>query len=84
MKTVKATITSKNQITIPAAFVRKMHLNRNMQVQVRQRGNDLILTPVPSLRESLQPIWQEAAKTISGSLTDEQIKASVRQIAAKS
>lgn len=83
MRTVKATITSKNQLTIPAAFVRSMHLNRNQQVQVRQRGNDLILTPVPSLRDSLQPVWQEAAKNVSGSLSDEQIKAFVRQVAAK-
>lgn len=82
MKEVKATITSKNQLTIPSAFVRDMHLNRNRQVQVRRRGNDLILTPVPSLRDTLQSVWRESAKYVSGAQSDDQIKASARQIAA--
>jgi virulence-associated protein VagC len=83
MKPVRATITSKNQLTIPAVFVRNMHLNRNKQVRVKQRGNNLILTPIPSLQESLQPVWRQASEHVTGALTDEELKASLRQIAAR-
>lgn len=83
MKTVKSTLTSKNQITIPVEFVRKMNLRRNRQFQVRQRGNDLILTPLPSLEEALQPVWKQASAIVSVPQSDEEIQASLRKIASR-
>ncbi len=82
MKAIKTTITSKNQITIPASIVRKLKLNRNRHMQVKQRGNDIILTPLPTLAESLEPVWQSAANTIKNPLSDSEIQESVRSIAA--
>ena len=82
MKTVKTTITSKNQITIPSHIVRSLKLNRNRRLQIKQRGNDIVLTPLPSLEDSLKPVWQRAAKTTKKPLSDAEIQSSVRNIAA--
>lgn len=83
MKSSKVTITSKNQITIPAQFVRDMHLQRNRQVKVRQQGNELILTPLPSLGEALKPVWKAGAPSIKGALTDDELKAATRHIGSR-
>lgn len=82
MKTVKITITSKNQITIPSQIVRDLKLNRNRRLQVKQRGNDIVLTPLPSLAESLKPVWQSAANTVKKPVSDAEIQSSARSIAA--
>lgn len=74
------TITSKNQITLPADFVRKLNLTKNRRLAVRQRGEELILKPEPSLEEIMTPIWKEMKKHLKGKkpLTDEELNRAVR------
>lgn len=83
MKTVRCTITSKNQITIPIQYVRQMNLHKHRQLQISQRGNNLVLTPLPSLDEALRPVWQKTAPLISRPLSDDELRDSLRDIASK-
>ena len=83
MKTVTTTITSKNQITIPALIVRNLNLKHSRQLRVRLRGDDIVLTPLPTLRDNLLSVWDQAAKTIKQPQTDEDIKRSLRSIASR-
>ncbi len=57
MKTKKLTITSKNQITLPIEYVRKMQLTRNRVLQVELRGGAIVLTPQPALGETMRQFW---------------------------
>lgn len=82
MKEVNITITSKNQITLPAEYVRHMKLSKSRQLTVRRRGNDLIMTPVPTLEESMQKYWgRHSAKQ---PVSDRDLKQAVREAVSRS
>ena len=73
MKTVKATITSKNQLTIPIKYVRNLGLDTTRQVTVTQRGGKLIITPlVTDINSKLDQIWGEFAQDRLGECQPQQ------------
>ena len=76
MNTKNITITSKNQITLPIDYVRSLQLAQKRVLQVELRGKALILTPQPTLGQTLRQFWgkHHAARP----LTDEEIKQAVR------
>ena len=76
------TVTSKNQITLPAELVRKYKLDKNRRLSIQLKKNAFILKPTPSLEQRLAPLRTEIAKHVKGSLTDQEIQQSVREIAA--
>ncbi len=63
MTSVKARITSKNQLTLPAALVRKYKLDINRNVTITEKNGTLVIKPEPSLSEVMQPIWAEFHRT---------------------
>lgn len=59
MKTYEITLTSKNQITIPADVVRKLKLSKNRVLEMTVRDNKISLTPEQSIRDALKPYWSK-------------------------
>lgn len=81
MTSKNITITSKNQITLPIEYVRKMHLERSRVLQVELRGKTIVLTPQPALADTMRQFWgKHKAKR---PLTDEEIKQAVRTSSAE-
>jgi hypothetical protein len=76
MSTRNITITSKNQITLPIEYVRSMHLTRNRVLQVELRGGAIILTPQPTLNDTMRQFWSK--HNAKRPLSDEEIKQAVR------
>ena len=56
-----ATVSSKGQITLPAAARRKLKIKPRSRVEVEVRENEIVIRPTKSLRE-LYGIFHEAAK----------------------
>ena len=54
MNTYTVTITSKNQITLPAKLVRQMKLEKNKHLEVTERKGEIIMSVKPSLKERMQ------------------------------
>ncbi len=73
MTTKNITITSKNQITIPADIVRKLQLNKYRQLTIHRRGDELILKAQPDLEKQLSDIWKQLPK-FSGTQTNSELK----------
>jgi bifunctional DNA-binding transcriptional regulator/antitoxin component of YhaV-PrlF toxin-antitoxin module len=82
MTSKNVTITSKNQITIPAEFVRNMQLGKSRKLSVRQRGNALILKPqtADDILKSMQKHWKHQAG--KRPLTDKELKQAIRDSVA--
>jgi bifunctional DNA-binding transcriptional regulator/antitoxin component of YhaV-PrlF toxin-antitoxin module len=83
MNAREVTITSKNQITLPAEYVRKLHLAKSRRMSIRQRGDELILKPEPTLEDRMLPVWEEVAKYVKRPVSDKELKRAARSIAAK-
>lgn len=81
MRTKEITITSKNQITLPAEYVRNLKLEKSRRLTVRRRGDEIILKPEATLEERMKPIWDEVAKHRRGkrSLNDRELKQAIRE-----
>lgn len=81
MKTYEITLTSKNQITIPADVVRKLKLSKNRVLEMTVKEDIISLTPEQNITEMLRPYWtKHHAKK---ALTDDEIQQGLRSIAAK-
>lgn len=78
MKEVIVTITSKNQITLPAAHVRQMKLHKSRRLSVRQRGSELVLIPEPTLKERMQKLWEDLPQ-FKGTKTDGELNQAIRE-----
>jgi bifunctional DNA-binding transcriptional regulator/antitoxin component of YhaV-PrlF toxin-antitoxin module len=76
MDTKNVTITSKNQVTLPADYVRKMHLARNRVLKAELRGRVLVLTPQPALGVTMQQFWGK--HQADRPLSDDELKQAVR------
>ena len=61
------TITSKNQITLPAKIVRQMNLQKNRILTLDCKNDKIIMTPKPSLEAAMKKYWtkHKATKPIS-------------------
>ena len=73
MSSKNVTITSKNQITIPAEYVRKLHLNKHRRLTIKQRGDELVLKVEPDLEERLHDVWAQLP-AFTGTKTNEELK----------
>jgi AbrB family looped-hinge helix DNA binding protein len=73
------TITSKNQITLPADYVRKLSWQKNRQLVITQRGNEIVLKAQPSLEQAMAPIWEEMRQYIKHPMNDAELKDAIRE-----
>jgi AbrB family looped-hinge helix DNA binding protein len=78
MTTRNITITSKNQITIPADIVRDMRLGTHRRLSLRKRDGELILKPEPELKDQLQKIWSQLP-TFQGTTNDKELKRTTKE-----
>lgn len=60
----------KGQITIPANIRESLHLSRDAVLSVTRVGDGILLTPKPSVFESVSEKFSKAAKTKSITLDD--------------
>lgn len=81
MSTKNVTITSKNQVTLPAEYVRTLGLVDSRVLQAEIKDNKIVLSPVPNLVDAVKPFWgKHSAKR---PLSDTQLKQAIRRVAAK-
>lgn len=78
MKSVNATITSKNQLTLPIKLVRKYKLDINRHVTITEKNGMLVINPQPPLQERLEKLWAQFP-AIKGIQTDEELKQATRE-----
>jgi len=89
MKTVNATITSKNQLTLPAKIVRRYGFDKNRQVIITEKKGVIEIRPQPTLEERMQKHWdkfrrqQPNFKPLSDAELKQAIAESVAEGAAK-
>jgi hypothetical protein len=75
MKTVS--LTSKNQVTLPAAQVRQAHLKKGTKFTSRWDGKAFILEPEQPLEEMLAEIHAEMRPFIKKPLSDAELQAAL-------
>lgn len=80
MSNKNLTVTSKNQITLPVEYVRKMHLARNRVLRAELRGGAIVLTPQPVLGDTMRQFW--GRHKVKQPLSDSELKLAVRSSAA--
>ena len=78
MTTRIVTITSKNQITIPADLVRDMRLRMHRRLSIRKRGDELILIAEPELKDKLRKIWDQLPP-LEGTTSDIELKHTTKE-----
>lgn len=84
MNTYTVTITSKNQITLPAQLVKRLQLARGKRLQVTEQDGCIEMTAHPSLQDRLAPFHTEMAKHLRGrSLSEKELNDSLRGLYAK-
>jgi hypothetical protein len=81
MEAKNITITSKNQVTLPADYVRKMQLARNRVLKAELRGRVIVLTPQPALGVTMQQFWGK--HQANHPLSDDELKQAVRASSAE-
>lgn len=83
MTSKNVTITSKNQITLPAEYVRKLGLQKHRRLTVRQRGDELVLRPEPELDidEHFRKLWAKLPP-VKGTKTDKELQQAIRNSVA--
>jgi bifunctional DNA-binding transcriptional regulator/antitoxin component of YhaV-PrlF toxin-antitoxin module len=58
MKT-EATITSKNQITIPSRVVKELKLHNTRVFSLEVKSGSILLTPKPNLKDTMSKYWSK-------------------------
>ena len=79
--TKQITITSKNQITIPADFVRSLNLHQDRTVSATLKNGAIVITPSKDLSDDMQKFWHKRKPGVS--LTDKQINEAARRIVSE-
>ncbi len=84
MNNYTVTITSKNQITLPAKLVRSMGLSKGEKLEVTSTANSVELTKLPTFHEAMQPLWDKVATQMKGKIppTNEELSRAARDIRA--
>jgi len=82
MKTIKATITSKNQLTLPAKLVRKYGFDKQRIVNLTERNGKIEIQALPSLEERMRKHWQKLPPH-KGTKTDQELKQAIRDAFAE-
>lgn len=70
------TVTSKNQVTLPAKVVKKLDLGPGRKLLMRERGSQIILEPQGDLLTRMQKHWPKVK--VKRPLSDEELKQAIR------
>ena len=80
MKT-EATITSKNQITIPSKVVKELKLHSTRVFSLEVKEGSILLTPKPNLSNTMSKYWSLHQAKVP--VNDKDLKDAIRQGIAK-
>lgn len=72
------TLTSKHQLTVPAAVVRELKLSVGDRLSYKVEDDAIILKRRPAISQQLEKLWADSAKRNKGVASDASIKESVR------
>lgn len=75
------TVTSKNQVTLPADYVREIGLAQHRILRAELKGKSIILTAEPDLIQQIQPFWRR--HKVKRPLSDAELKEAIRDSAAR-
>ncbi len=81
MTTVNATVTSKNQLTLPIKLVRKYKLDKNRVVTITDRDGVIEIRLQPTLEQRMKKHWDAFHRSHPNfpALSDEDIHGEVRK-----
>ena len=79
MNAQEITLTSKNQITIPAKIAKSIGLSKGSILHITSKGNQIILTKDQGLSSLMPKYWRQTKVVLS----DQEIKLAVRQSAVR-
>jgi bifunctional DNA-binding transcriptional regulator/antitoxin component of YhaV-PrlF toxin-antitoxin module len=74
------TLTSKNQVTIPAELARAKMLAKGTKLTARWQGNDLVLSPQEDFETVLRDVQARLRSLIRKPQTDEKLRRNLRDI----
>ena len=75
------TISSKNQLTIPKSFIELLALGEGRTLAITIQNGSLVLTPQPSLNETMRQFWGKNQSTQS--FSDDELRQATRDVAAR-
>lgn len=75
------TITSKNQVTLPADYVRKIGLAKHRILKAELKGNSIVLTAEPGLEQQMRKFWNKQEAALPSS--DAELTQAARQAAVR-
>jgi antitoxin component of MazEF toxin-antitoxin module len=75
------TITSKNQVTIPADFVKSLKLHQDRTMQATIKDGSVVLTPTRDLSDDMERFWIK--RNPKAKLNNDQLKQASRQSAVR-
>lgn len=76
------TVSSKNQITLPAEYVRSLALDESRQIHIYLNGKELVVRPEISAEERMRKQWKKLPH-FTGTKNDEELKQAVREAVVK-
>ncbi len=82
--TYTTTITSKGQITLPAAFRHKMKITPGQRITLNMKGDALVISAPVDVNALLQETAQHLAHKKFRPLSDEELDAAINNAAAES
>ena len=81
MLTKTVTVSNKNQITLPAEYVRLLGLNDSRKLRIIINGKELVAKPEISAQERMKKQWKKLPH-FSGTKNDEDLKQVIRETAS--
>lgn len=81
MNTRSVTVTRKNQITLPAEYVKALHLSQSRVLNAEVQGGRIVLSPQPILSDTMKQFWGK--HSANRPLTDDEIKQAIRASSAE-
>lgn len=77
----EATITSKNQITIPSRVVKQLKLHNTRVFSLEVKEGSILLTPKPNLEDTMSKYWTK--HSANSPVSDDELKNAIRKGIAK-
>ncbi len=78
MSTKSTTLTSKNQVTLPAVLVRRAGLTKGVRLSVRLENGTIVLEPQAEVRRMVEEIQAALRPKVRKPLSDIELQAALR------
>lgn len=68
------TLTSKNQVTIPVAAVRRLGLDASRRLTVEERAGEIVLKPELPIEKRFEKLWAANKPLVKRALSDDELR----------